>query len=832
MGEPTTTNAKITKPLSLPIKGKSDWRDYRPLLLPNGATLMLVRDSQSKTTAMSVCVNVGASSDPRALSGLAHFCEHMCFLGSEAYPGENTYKKYLSAHGGKSNAATSMSYTTYKFDVLAEHCEQAVDIFAGFFVQPLFTPSGTSREVNAVDSENSKNLTTDIRRRLQILKALADPNHHFSKFSTGNAITLPASSSTSTDEEKEEEDSANYVREALLAFHARHYRPENMVIVIVGPQSLDTLEEWVVPRFAPMIDRWSLKQKDTTSFTEIEQLINDAATDAPETRYDKPLPPYHPAFQPKIQGGSWPVLLTTLPLRSMRKLVLLFPLPSVRKVPDRSPVSILSHLLGHEGPGSSFAALQDAGYLSSLSTGSRIAAPDQTLLQIDVSLTEDGETHWTKVVETLFQHCRLLYQTALTARDGKDETERSAALNDLQRMWGEISSLNSMNFHQTSPSAAYSFAPALAQRIVGYGTEQCISAGTLLNESAETLPLDELIEFSSRLIPSNCIVERCSKGAWEEQMNKTSEEDSSSSSIFGVKREKWYDIEYHLSKIDPVLVRTWEGGDINGNKTVQESSSTIEGESSLSLIGPLHLPRPNRYIPRTLELCPDLPDEAKLGPRIEKEIDPPNLIVNQPGTGRLWHRLDDRYALPKSSLSILLRSATVENVKGEIDNTWAYNVDTAMQSQILTGVFSDALAQETYDASLAGLHWSLYKSSAGIVLNCSGYSDRLPDLAIQLLKDFFMVGEENKDNDKESFLQESHFTSTKDRAIRGYKSFFQSRRADTQAMYFRDLLMSSLGGGNEKSLVAAESITLESLKQQHKRILMDADKELECLFFG
>jgi secreted Zn-dependent insulinase-like peptidase len=55
----------------------------------------------------------------------------------------------------------------------------------------------------------------------------------------------------------------------------------------------------------------------------------------------------------------------------------------------------------------------------------------------------------------------------------------------------------------------------------------------------------------------------------------------------------------------------------------------------------LQLPRPNRYIPRTLELCPSLPEEARR-PRIDKEIDPPNLLVDEP-IGRFWHRLDDRY---------------------------------------------------------------------------------------------------------------------------------------------------------------------------------------------
>lgn len=45
-------------------------------------------------------VHVGHFSDPATLPGLAHFCEHMLFLGTKGYPDENAYSQYLSAHGG------------------------------------------------------------------------------------------------------------------------------------------------------------------------------------------------------------------------------------------------------------------------------------------------------------------------------------------------------------------------------------------------------------------------------------------------------------------------------------------------------------------------------------------------------------------------------------------------------------------------------------------------------------------------------------------------------------------------------------------------------------
>jgi insulysin len=73
--EPIETTATLQLPV--PIKGKADWRDYRGFRLQNGVTCLVIHDKESKTTAMSCIVDVGASSDPRSMSGLAHFCEHM-----------------------------------------------------------------------------------------------------------------------------------------------------------------------------------------------------------------------------------------------------------------------------------------------------------------------------------------------------------------------------------------------------------------------------------------------------------------------------------------------------------------------------------------------------------------------------------------------------------------------------------------------------------------------------------------------------------------------------------------------------------------------------------
>ena len=507
-----------------------------------------------------------------------------------------------------------MSTTTYKCEVLAEHIEGAIDIFSNFFVSPLFTRSGTGREVNAVDSENSKNMTNDARRRLQIMKALADPSHHYSKFSTGNASTLPAAELEKESTESKGCESpdraagkskAEMVRDALLAFHKRHYRPKNMTVAIVGPQDLDALEELVVPRFSGIKDQWALKTDEEITAT--EKLIDSAAKDAPDVVFGSPTI-YKPAFRPELQGGQWPILLTNLPLQSVRKLYLFFPLPPTIHLEDRSPYQLISHLLGHEGKGSVFSILQDENLADSLSAGPRLSERDQSLLQISVSLTEKGEAQWENVVKIVFEYCRLLQRTIRSAKGVSDGSQE--ALQKLETIWSDKCALASLRFHQTSPGQAYAFAPALAASVMKFGSEKCISSGSLLEDPGESLDLNLISDFVELLTPDNCIIERSSQAAWNdiEKQSNNDEGIFEFNPMYGRKTEPWYGIQYHLSRIEPSTVSKWT--------------------SSSEYADRIYFPEQNSYIPRNLELCDDLPPEAKLGPRIGKELEPPALTVN------------------------------------------------------------------------------------------------------------------------------------------------------------------------------------------------------------
>jgi hypothetical protein len=112
-------------------------------------------------------------SDPETSQGLAHFLEHLLFMGTEKYPNEAEYSMFLSEHGGSSNAYTGSEDTNYFFDVAADHLEPALDRFVledaiSLVVDPLLgLPSFSSRHALILRAlKGSAKLSTLSTRRI------------------------------------------------------------------------------------------------------------------------------------------------------------------------------------------------------------------------------------------------------------------------------------------------------------------------------------------------------------------------------------------------------------------------------------------------------------------------------------------------------------------------------------------------------------------------------------------------------------------------------------------------------------------------------------------
>ena len=198
------------------IKPKIDKLDYGFKILSNGLKVLLISDPETNKSSAALGVNIGYLVDKKDAQGLAHFCEHLLFMGSEKYPDENEYYDYLAKNGGDSNASTSKDRTIFYFDVSNEAFEGALDRFAQFFICPLFNEGSVEREIKAVDNEFSNNSNNDSWRFEQVKSNEINEKSPFNIFGDGNAKTL----------------SIPNIREKLLIFYKNYYTSEIMNLCI------------------------------------------------------------------------------------------------------------------------------------------------------------------------------------------------------------------------------------------------------------------------------------------------------------------------------------------------------------------------------------------------------------------------------------------------------------------------------------------------------------------------------------------------------------------------------------------------------------------------
>ncbi|HBU78068.1 MAG TPA: peptidase M16, partial [Muricauda sp.] len=77
-----------------------DKSEVRKLTLDNGVKAYLLSNPDFNVSAASMVVEVGSLENPGNREGLAHFLEHMLFLGTKKYPDVDEYSTYLKTFGG------------------------------------------------------------------------------------------------------------------------------------------------------------------------------------------------------------------------------------------------------------------------------------------------------------------------------------------------------------------------------------------------------------------------------------------------------------------------------------------------------------------------------------------------------------------------------------------------------------------------------------------------------------------------------------------------------------------------------------------------------------
>jgi insulysin len=592
----------------------------------------------------------------------------MLFLGTKKYPDENDYEEFLSQNGGYSNAYTDMEDTNYYFSVTTEagpDCQTrpsdalygALDRFAQFFIEPTFARDSVDREVKAIDSEYKNGITNDSWRSYQLLKSLSDPRHPFSKFGCGNYETLMSLG-------------LDALLNELQAFWETYYKTYNLRLAVVGHSPLDVLQQAVMDTFGQL-------QYSTGEHRRMNK--NNKLQVFP--RENAVYGGYN-AFS--THGGQLGKIRNIIPLTEKRCIEIYFRTPPLEDpvLRQSKPYSVISHLIGHEAPGSLHDVLNSEGYINGLSSGVAIETADFSLFQISIAVTPRGLANKNNVLDLFFQWMKLITST-------DDDTMAS--------YHAEIRQIAEMNFKFRENSDPVDFCSSAAELLF---TEE-LDHKKILNLSSDVTEYDPIVakSFKERLLPSNSMISIISSDFSIDDKNDNEQ----------WMTEKWYGAKYTEEAIEPEQMTKWA------------NPSNIDSR--------LHLPEMNRYIPTDFSLrCNDddviFPvTEATI--QVVHEVDKiaptrtllPPTIVNDTRVLRAWHKLDSHWKVPKTYVKTsFLSPATYSSPRSMTLN------------RIYQRMLNDDLNSFVYDASLAGCGYSVSCTTSGYRFSVKGYSEKIPFL--------------------------------------------------------------------------------------------------------
>lgn len=415
--------AAALQDLPTPIKSPSDTREYAAFILPNQMKVVVVSDPSTQTAAASLNVKVGSANDPDNYLGLAHYFEHMLFLGSAKYPEPDAYNGYIQAHGGHANAFTQFENTNYFFTVQVKHFAEALDRFSNTFKAPLLNETFADKERQAVHNEWSMQSKQDnwIINRIEAITG--NPQHPSARFSIGNLDTLKNQPNQP-------------IQKALKDFYAQYYSANLMQLTLVSNQPIAQLKQLAIEHFSAINNHNATPTKITQTGI------------SPENRSQR-------IYYKPQKNQAW--------------LGIEFPYAEDKSQWRYQAGSYLNYLLSSEEPGTAAAQLRAAGLINGyfIEMNSHYFGADGRI-KIEVSLTEQGLKQEDTIIATLLAYTQLIKQKGLNPN-----------------YYRELKAIREKSFAQAGNANPSHLAIQLSQDLTDWPAEHLLNKDAVFNDYNE-----------------------------------------------------------------------------------------------------------------------------------------------------------------------------------------------------------------------------------------------------------------------------------------------------------------------------------------------------------
>lgn len=195
--------------------------------LANGLRLALRHVPGLKRCAAVLRVAAGSHDAPLAWPGLAHFLEHLLFLGTERFPASDGLMAYVQRQGGQLNAQTGERRTDFFFELPPEAFASGLERLGDMLAHPRLHPDEQLREREVLEAEYLAWSQDVAAQQHQALFDGLAADHPLRGFHAGNRDSLAVQHPE--------------FQQALKDYYQRFYQTGQMTLSLVGPQPVDEL---------------------------------------------------------------------------------------------------------------------------------------------------------------------------------------------------------------------------------------------------------------------------------------------------------------------------------------------------------------------------------------------------------------------------------------------------------------------------------------------------------------------------------------------------------------------------------------------------------------
>ncbi|KAJ1912929.1 metalloprotease [Mycoemilia scoparia] len=588
-GEPVTYHYYEYIGPKIRTMGQDD-RQYRLIRLLNNMEVMIIKENEARQAGASLTVGVGGIHDLPTYAGIAHFCEHMLFLGSEKYPDEAGFRKHVYNYNGCTNASTNMIETNYHFMTSNDGFYKALDMFAQFFICPLFNEDCAEREVKAVDSEHKKNIPEDSRRLFQLHREFADPHHPLNGFFSGNYQTLYENAKSRGEN----------LRQVLIKFYEKYYSADIMKLCIKSNKDLDEATWTAVRMFS------AVKSKGNT----IPRIVTRDGSG-----HTRP-------YRKERHMGK---LVRYKTLSSTFMLCLLFPTDDHKLYYMTKPHYYISELITYCGQHSLQRYLLEKGLITH-NIYTACAFPYMVgiggVFRVTFMLTEAGYHRYQEVIEAFFSYVQMIKDAGVS-----------------ESFYKEIAQSVENSFEYRPCKVSYHFLTYVTDRMrkaylpadkMFSGVEICEKfSPKVISKVLSDINSENFFAFLGSSLDDESI-EKGLKSHLHQHHQINSNDDGCDAAVASANTkcyypltEKHYGIQYGIQEMDSKFM--------NSLKTVQPQPE-------------FQMPPKNNFV------CYDL-DTLPYPAKNDKPTFRPTLLIHNK-FGEVWHRKDDAFLSPQGKLMV------------------------------------------------------------------------------------------------------------------------------------------------------------------------------------